>query len=326
MGIKLMVETLDHWRDAGLTVGERDDLLVLAENANEDTRLTWGPVHAPYILRRANKSAASWKNSIGKLIKKGVLAHQSGGHRGRIAVYRLASLCPQGSHDGWQGMCRRPEKGHPTDDPKSPGLGHSTDDPTGQLGHPVDDPTSGALGHPTDDPTDELGHSTGDATDELGHLTGDPYPSSTTPSSTTPSVPASAKPDAAASDEGALFDEPTPAAPAAKTPSRKKTAEPKPNRHQVADDLTKAFWELHGKRAQSFVSILGVVRTAISNGLDRNELAHAMDHCARNGRSISGASLDIALGEIRRGGQRPTAPPTAPRHMTEEEKRDALQF
>jgi DNA-binding transcriptional ArsR family regulator len=76
----------------------------------------------------------------------------------------------------------------------------------------------------------------------------------------------------------------------------------KPNRHQVADDLTAAFWEHHGKgRAQPFPAVRGVIRTAISNGVARDDLARALDQVAREGRSISGATLDIALGNLRRG-------------------------
>lgn len=78
-------------------------------------------------------------------------------------------------------------------------------------------------------------------------------------------------------------------------------AEPKPNRHQVADDLTAAFWERHGKgRAQSFIAVRQVIRTAIGNGVERNDLARALDRIAREGRAISGATIDIALGALRK--------------------------
>lgn len=46
MGVRLIVEILDHWQDIGLTPGERGDLIVLAENANDSSRETWGAVHA----------------------------------------------------------------------------------------------------------------------------------------------------------------------------------------------------------------------------------------------------------------------------------------
>lgn len=148
MGVRLIVEVLDHWQDVGLTAGERSDLLLLAENANDRSRLTWGPVHEEYMLHRANKSAAGWKNSIGKLLKKGVLVQHAHGHVGQVAVYRLAQLCPEAPHDGWRGHCTRPErvtsevtlseggpeKGHLSDDPQ----GHSSGDPLERKGHLTD--------------------------------------------------------------------------------------------------------------------------------------------------------------------------------------------
>lgn len=118
----------------------------------------------------------------------------------------------------------------------------------------------------------------------------------------------------------------------AKKPAKKttrKSVAKKAAEQPVADELTAAFWDRHGKgRAQSFIAVRSVIRTAIGNGVERNELARALDTVARDGRSISGATLDIALGKLRRpGGQ--SGPPTAPRdtsHMTEEEKQDALNF
>lgn len=110
-----------------------------------------------------------------------------------------------------------------------------------------------------------------------------------------------------------------------KTRKRKPAAGPKDNQHQVADDLTAAFWERHGKgRAQSFLAVRGVIRTAITNGVARDDLARALDRVAREGRSISGATLDIALGAVKRTNN--GSAPTAPRYMTAEEKKRALQF
>ncbi|MEV6803171.1 hypothetical protein [Streptomyces sp. NPDC051132] len=86
----------------------------------------------------------------------------------------------------------------------------------------------------------------------------------------------------------------------------KQRADPKPNRHQVADDLTAAFWDRHGKgRAQSFIAVRQIVRTAIGNGVERDDLARALDRIAREGRAVSGATIDIALGAVRRPRQLP---------------------
>ncbi|MFM9649852.1 MULTISPECIES: hypothetical protein [Streptomyces] len=108
----------------------------------------------------------------------------------------------------------------------------------------------------------------------------------------------------AATDQTQQHDTPPPAAPkkTLRKASTKKTAA-----HPVADELTNAFWEKHGKgRAQSYIAIRSVIRTAIGNGVERNDLARALDLVAREGRSISGATLDIALGRLR--GQTGRAP------------------
>jgi len=68
----------------------------------------------------------------------------------------------------------------------------------------------------------------------------------------------------------------------------------------VADELTAAFWKVHGKgRAQPYAAVLKIVRNAMKNGVERNELAHALNDLAISGWSISGGTLDTALGKIR---------------------------
>lgn len=85
------------------------------------------------------------------------------------------------------------------------------------------------------------------------------------------------------------------------SPAASGSRQQQPGKHQVADDLTAAFWKHHGKgRAQSFIAVRQIVRTAIGNGVDRDQLARALDQVAREGRSISGATLDIALSNLRR--------------------------
>ena len=115
----------------------------------------------------------------------------------------------------------------------------------------------------------------------------------------------------------------------AKKASRKASTK-KPADHPVADELTNAFWERHGKgRAQSYIAVRSVIRTAIGNGVERDDLARALDLVAREGRSVSGATLDIALGKTRRPGPTQSGPPTAPRDtqsMTEEEMKSALRI
>ncbi|MGW4752007.1 hypothetical protein [Streptomyces chartreusis] len=152
MSIRLIVEVLDHWKDFGLTAGERSDLIIVAENANDQTRETYGPMHEAFILQRAGKSAAGWKNSLGKLMGKKALEYavrngrEMRGHPGQHAVYRIPELCPDPPHSGHKGMCTRPERVTSEVTQSHPGreeMGHPTDDPSSEMGH-----LSGANGSP----------------------------------------------------------------------------------------------------------------------------------------------------------------------------------
>lgn len=153
MGVRMMVEILDHWRDAGLTPGERDDLLVIAENANDGDRETRGSIHADYILHRAGKKDVSWRNSINTLMRKGVLEHaidkygrQVVGRLGQHAKYRVRLLCSEAPHDGYKGQCTRGSERVTSQVTQSgsvtPGVtqeGHPSGDPSNRLGHPTGD-------------------------------------------------------------------------------------------------------------------------------------------------------------------------------------------
>jgi hypothetical protein len=106
---------------------------------------------------------------------------------------------------------------------------------------------------------------------------------------------------------------PTPSPPTTsppKTAARKRAAAGE--KHAVADQLTAAFWERHGKgRAQSFVAVRSVIRTCIGNGIERDDLARALDQLAREGRPISGGTVQIALQPSQAPpGRRPFTNPT----------------
>lgn len=91
----------------------------------------------------------------------------------------------------------------------------------------------------------------------------------------------------------------TAAPPGAQKKIRKK-AEPKENPHQLADDLTVAFWERYKTTtAQSFIAVRQILRGAIGNGMDRDDLARAIDLLGKEGRAISGGTITTALGQIR---------------------------
>ncbi len=176
MGVRLIVEILDHWQDIGLTPGERGDLIVLAENANDGSRETWGAVHAPHILKRAGKTAPSWRIWINRLMKKKALefAKRDGrelrGFTGQHAVYRLVELCPEPPHSGYKGHCTKPPVA-------TPGLGgaRANEKPVlmGRLGCTVV-----YLRPATVIPTDaEEGYLSANAVDEdpeVGYLTANP--------------------------------------------------------------------------------------------------------------------------------------------------------
>ncbi|MFM9796548.1 hypothetical protein [Streptomyces turgidiscabies] len=300
---------------AGLSSGERLVALEIADQAHDGSRAAYGPDLLEVVTRRTGLSSVKQVGKVlGKLAANGielrVPVKDANGESvtdkaGRIlfacAGHRTTFKVPD---DIECPALLVPRPGDQDDAESSPSGETNTQEssPGGETSEAERSPAGGQKVPPAGDPN----HS---------------HHSTTTTTAVT---------DASVTDgdsgTSALFDEPDPA-PAAGSRRRKESAEPKPNRHQVADDLTTAFWELHGKgRAQSFISIRGIVRTAIGNGVDRDDCARALDRIARNGRAISGATLDIALGEIRRGGQRTAAPPTAPRHMTDEEKRNALQF
>jgi hypothetical protein len=250
MGYELYRE-VKVWAPPSLTHREKLTAMVLADDANDRTRLTYSSVLAPEIMQQAMvPDDRAMRRIIAKLKEEKVLEHAGGGHNGRTAKYRFLHLAPAGSGTAMPGEIHPPTAA--VAGSESPPYDGSPDEKAGEN----NPPTGGVAG--------SFSASRG-AKKTL------PTPSPpTTSSSTTPA-------DKPASDQ-----------------------QPKPNKHQTADDLTAAFWEHHGKgRAQPFIAIRGIVRTAIGNGVDRDDLARALDQVARDGRAISGATLDIALGKVR---------------------------
>lgn len=93
---------------------------------------------------------------------------------------------------------------------------------------------------------------------------------------------------------------PPPAAAKPRGPQSDTGKPPKTPKHERADALADAFWEHHkAATAQPFLAVRGVIRTALANGLDRDDVARALDRLAKEGRAISGGSLTTALGQIR---------------------------
>lgn len=248
MGYELYRE-VKVWAPPSLTHREKLTALVLADDANDRTRLTYSSVVDPEIMRQAMiPDDRSMRRIVAKLKEEKVLEHVGGGHNGRTAKYRFLHLAPAGSGGEMPG----------DSDPATPSVGGSES--------PSYEGTPGEKAGEKDPPTDGV----------AGSFSASRRVKKTRP---TPSPPTTSS---------------------STTPSDKSASGQQQAKHQVADDLTAAFWEHHGKgRAQSFIAIRGIVRTAIGNGVDRDQLARALDLVAREGRSISGATLDIALGKIR---------------------------
>lgn len=96
MGIRLIVEVLDY---APSTLSHRERLLavVLAEDANDDTRLTWGSVQAPAVRRRSGLSRTQLYEVMKGLAAAGVIKKVAAGQKNATAKYEFLPLdvqCP----------------------------------------------------------------------------------------------------------------------------------------------------------------------------------------------------------------------------------------
>ncbi|MFJ4624277.1 hypothetical protein [Streptomyces sp. NPDC088812] len=97
VGIRLIVEVLTNAPEA-LTHREKLLLVVLAEDANEDTRTTWNSVERPEVLRGAKLSRSQLYAVLKSLIAKGVLEKLAAGQKNGTAKYKISkfpvSQCP----------------------------------------------------------------------------------------------------------------------------------------------------------------------------------------------------------------------------------------
>lgn len=117
MGIRLIVEVLTRAPEA-LTHREKLLLVVLAEDANDDTRKTWNSVERPEVLRAAKLSRSQLYAVLKSLATKGALEKLAAGQKNGTAKYKIPTLpevqCP--------GI---PDTEPPSQSPSSP----DTDDP-----------------------------------------------------------------------------------------------------------------------------------------------------------------------------------------------------
>ncbi|WP_159041186.1 hypothetical protein [Streptomyces sp. WM6349] len=122
MGIRLIVEVLTSAPEA-LTHREKLLLVVLAEDANDDTRITWHSVERPEVLRGAKLSRSQLYAVLKSLAAKGALTKLAAGQRNGTAKYEIPKFpmvqCP-GIPDT-EPPLQSPEI-RDTDDSQSPGF------------------------------------------------------------------------------------------------------------------------------------------------------------------------------------------------------------
>ncbi|MEU7597322.1 hypothetical protein AB0B79_30460 [Streptomyces sp. NPDC039022] len=89
MAVRLIVEVL---AEAPTTLTHREKLLLvaLAEDANDDTRVTWNSIEHPKILRGAKLSRSQLYAVIKSLIAKGALTKVTAGQKNGAAKYKIA--------------------------------------------------------------------------------------------------------------------------------------------------------------------------------------------------------------------------------------------
>lgn len=87
VGIKLITEVMDH--APRMTATEWRALVILAEDANDGTRLTWSPVQGEKITSRIGLSKQAWSNLRTALVSKGLIEIAEAGARGHSAKYRF---------------------------------------------------------------------------------------------------------------------------------------------------------------------------------------------------------------------------------------------
>lgn len=100
MGYELYRE-VKVWAPPSLTHREKLTAMVLADDANDKTRLTWNSVVDPEIMRQAMvKNDRDMRKILAKLQDEKVIESAGGGHNGRIAKYRFLHLDPAGCPGG----------------------------------------------------------------------------------------------------------------------------------------------------------------------------------------------------------------------------------
>ncbi|MEU0634413.1 hypothetical protein [Streptomyces sp. NPDC005989] len=122
MGIRLIVEVLTSAPEA-LTHREKLLLVVLAEDANDDTRTTWNSVERPEVLRGAKLSRSQLYAVLKSLAAKGALEKLAAGQKNGTAKYKIPVFavpqCPEIPDTDAPSQC--PDSPD-TDTPQRPGI------------------------------------------------------------------------------------------------------------------------------------------------------------------------------------------------------------
>lgn len=92
-GIGLINEVMD-WAPEKLTHREHKVLMVLAEDADDDERVTRQSPGTPMMLLRIRVSRTELYNVLNTLITAGCLERVTGGGRNHPATYRIPPLAP----------------------------------------------------------------------------------------------------------------------------------------------------------------------------------------------------------------------------------------
>lgn len=72
-----------------MTAAQWRALIILAEDANDGTRLTWSSVQSKKIMDRIGLPKGQWANLRTALVRKGLLEIAEAGVKGRVAKYRF---------------------------------------------------------------------------------------------------------------------------------------------------------------------------------------------------------------------------------------------
>ncbi|MEV3846885.1 hypothetical protein AB0J30_08845 [Streptomyces microflavus] len=135
MGYELYRE-VKVWAPDSLTHREKLTALVLADDANDRSRLTYNSVVDPEIMRQSLvKNKRDMLKILARLTDEKVIEHAGGGHNGRVAKYRFLYLAPVSIG------ALKPGENHPPtsvkgvqNDPPTPDVGSANQTPNSPEG------------------------------------------------------------------------------------------------------------------------------------------------------------------------------------------------